>query len=1221
MDHVRERLFGSFFKLALLVTGVLAFFHATAQPYEISGKVISEETGESIPFVSIGIRKIYKGTASNALGEFSFRVDSLPVTLVFSHLSFDTKEIVINDVRPLVVALTPGKLVMDELVIKARKGDSNFVYNLVLNAYNRIIMRLRKEDHYGKAFYRQISKNGDIYSELYEIFFDTRFSRNGVEDWAIQEGRYALKLSEADSFIYNKNFTLMVRLLSVVQPKTDDLVMPVSADVRDQYYLTLEELVSVNGRNAALIRFKKKENVTIPAMEGEMLIDLDSYDLLKIKGIIADDHLNFVKLKGKTGYWKNYKLSSEMAFKYLGEDLVMDYMRLWQTFDYFIDTTFVNRIVTSSFFSYYEYYTPPKRKKLGGRLARYNRSDAAVLDVLGYNQDFWDNNIIVKRTPIEAEVTASFEAERSFGSIYLNNRDQLILENYQLDKDPLIVRVREQLKKYNLPRMGEKVYLHHDKPMYLAGEKLWFRAYLAQLATNVPSSEDDMLHIELLSPQGKFIFSSTVPAVHGKSYGGIQLPDSLPSGVYTLRAYSEWMRNFGERLYYHEKMIILNPVEEKPGLARSVINDRNLIAFSAEGGTLVDGIPSQIGFRAEDRFGNGINIKGRITEENGRSVSAIKSVFDGFGNVFMLPRAGVAYNINFNDPEIGLATFPKVQTAGYSVMINNLKPNTIDILVRGNTRLEGNKFYLLVISNGLLIDRRMGMLTKQVFRTEIPKTNLPPGFAQILLIDEFGHLFNKRIIYHNPPEEAVVKIYQAKKSYDPRGKIELVLELRDQNGKPLSNANISISVLDKDKLIRPVDGRNIRSYLNLEYQSDHLLSRPAELLSGFDRETLKDIDLIALNQSSVVPEILSFDSLQRIDSIPVQFQRRKTLAGRAIGKNTGKPLARGYLTILTEDRAWYILTDGEGAFQMPPALTAGADKVFVSALDDGGYRVSVNLLWSQYSSREEEEQWETAQTEIPKKALNYLEKSNPAGEAVSAQTINPDAMMTSAGGTGNRPAPDFIYKPEPKKRRHGSVLDVLDKAIAGVTVNNQKDNIKITFNGDSRSPLVILDGLILNFHEFLKAGGKDDLNLLKDVFSSDIDKIEVYGHGKIMNFYGQKWDGGVLYIHTKQLEKWQKIHGSILEEINFPALLPISVYKGPEYSSKGVPPGGFDSRSTLYWNPDITTNRRGRVKISFYNSDEAKNMQICVEGITPDGLPVFDIHVIGKDASRKLLRQ
>ena len=73
------------------------FSTGNAQNIEISGMVIDAETNEPIPFANIALKELYKGTASNALGEFSFKVDSLPIVLVISHLSYEPFELeVIN---------------------------------------------------------------------------------------------------------------------------------------------------------------------------------------------------------------------------------------------------------------------------------------------------------------------------------------------------------------------------------------------------------------------------------------------------------------------------------------------------------------------------------------------------------------------------------------------------------------------------------------------------------------------------------------------------------------------------------------------------------------------------------------------------------------------------------------------------------------------------------------------------------------------------------------------------------------------------------------------------------------------------------------------------------------------------------------------------------------------------------------------------------------------
>jgi hypothetical protein len=278
-----------FFKLYLFLFFCILYHVGYAQGIEISGKVIDAESKERIAFANIALKEIYKGTASNSLGEFSFKVDSLPLVLLISHLSYEPFEITVTDTTPLIIELLPGKLLMDELVIKG-KGNSEYAYNLVNKALYKIGSQF-SNNQYGKAFYRQISKNGEEYSELYEIFYDTKYSLNGVDDWAVQEGRYALKLSTADSFIYNKNFTLMVRLLTIVQPKTNDLIMPVSENVRNEYHLSTMRIMSVNNRKVAQIRFEKKDEVTIPAMEGELWIDVESYEVLKLIGTIANDNL------------------------------------------------------------------------------------------------------------------------------------------------------------------------------------------------------------------------------------------------------------------------------------------------------------------------------------------------------------------------------------------------------------------------------------------------------------------------------------------------------------------------------------------------------------------------------------------------------------------------------------------------------------------------------------------------------------------------------------------------------------------------------------------------------------------------------------------------------------------------------------------------------------------------------------------------------------------
>lgn len=1212
----------NFFRLYLFVSLFLSFSLTYGQQIELSGKIIDSKSKQGIPFANIALKEIYKGTASNSLGDFSFKVDSLPIILVITHLSYEPLEIEVKDNKPVVFRLTPGKLLLDELVIKA-KGNNNYAYDLVNKAYYRISSQYKK-NQYGKAFYRQISKNGEQYSELYEMFYDTRFNQNGVDDWAIQEGRYALKLSSADSFIYNKNFTLMVRLLTVIQPKTEDLIMPISEHVREQYDLSLSEVLFVNNRRVAQIKFTKKTHVKFPAMEGEVYIDLENYNVLKIIGKIVDDNLKFITLKGENGSWENYEVNCEIAFKPLDDKILsLDYMRLGQNFDYYFDGVFTNQVETRSFLTYYEYYTPPKRKKLGGRLTRFNRRDSEILDNIGYNQDFWDENIIVKRTPVETEVISSFEADRSFGSIYLNNKNQIVLEDYEMDKDPFVIKVKKQLKNYVLPRYGEKVYLHHNKPFYTAGENIWVKSYLVNMATNIPSQKNGSLYVELISPEGSLIFSRLCQLQKGTWHGQLALPDTLPSGEYTLQAYTDWMKKFDENLLFKKNIEIYDPVESNGIYKRIKMDSVNSLKFYPEGGALIESMPMQVGFSATDKFGKGMEIKGKLIGDDGRQVAQIKGNNKGVGSFFILPKANFQYSTMISSDEIVSAEFPEVINSGYSIMVNMLKPNAIDISVRGTMKLEGKKIYLFVISNGVLYDRRIGALSRGLYKAEIPKANLPIGVSQILLVDEFEEIHCRRQVFINQPEEVTVKHYLAKKGFRSRERIDMVLELNDENGKAVSNADISISVLDRDKVSRNNRGSSIRSYFNLEFVADNDIAGPEQLFLDYDRETLKQTDWIMLSQQSAIPLIGSFDKLD----IQVQVDNKKDnqldLTGVVLEKETGRPLANSEITIISypDYIKGFIITktDNDGRFIIEDLNALESTSVLVVPSESTGSSKEIEVLFDEKKSTYIPDIRAVAAEEISRRKLDY---------------INDQKEHLTKAGLSTKASMSFVFKPskmygeadnsvliDDNFEKASDVLEVLSGRFPGVNVTGKGKDQKIRVRGEQEPPMILRDGIII-YNPLRK--DKDELNpdnslraIISAINTDDIYMIDVIKEVPKGSYFEGRANNGIIALYSKsgknpELKPGENgVLGTFLTGYDI-----VEEFSSPDYSDKSKAIKGLDNRTTLYWNPVVKTNRRGRAKIGFYNSDVAKSLQICIEGMSEEGVPIFNIFNIGKNAGR-----
>ncbi len=106
----------TFFKRILCAFMVFSSFTVFAQE-NISGKVVTAEEGSPLPGVSIVVKGTTTGTTSDFDGNFQIRVNSLPVTLVFSSIGYETKEQLVTDNTPLNIVLGESATGLDEVII------------------------------------------------------------------------------------------------------------------------------------------------------------------------------------------------------------------------------------------------------------------------------------------------------------------------------------------------------------------------------------------------------------------------------------------------------------------------------------------------------------------------------------------------------------------------------------------------------------------------------------------------------------------------------------------------------------------------------------------------------------------------------------------------------------------------------------------------------------------------------------------------------------------------------------------------------------------------------------------------------------------------------------------------------------------------------------------------------------------------------------------------
>jgi hypothetical protein len=121
-------------------------------------------------------------------------------------------------------------------------------------------------------------------------------------------------------------------------------------------------------------------------------------------------------------------------------------------------------------------------------------------------------------------------------------------------------------------------------------------------------------------------------------------------------------------------------------------------------------------------------------------------------------------------------------------------------------------------------------------------------------------------------------------------------------------------------------------------------------------------------------------------------------------------------------------------------------------------------------------------------------------------------------------------------------------------------------------------------------------NLVLNIPTASISQIEIYKNvaGNMSDPMKSADPGSVIAICTERFVPVPpNFYHYQLRGFDRP-----SIFKEP---NPAIPTG--DYRSTVYWNPSITTNDDGVAHFDFHTSDVSGNYRIIVEGMTSEGKP------------------
>jgi len=182
-------------------------------------------------------------------------------------------------------------------------------------------------------------------------------------------------------------------------------------------------------------------------------------------------------------------------------------------------------------------------------------------------------------------------------------------------QEAIPVALGKDLDQYRLQRLQEKVFVHTDKEFYLAGEICWYKLYVVDASFHQPLDLSKVAYLEWLDKDNKPVMQAKIGLSKGHGDGSLYLPLTLRSGNYKLRAYTNWMKNYGVDWFFEKELTIVNArksaeVPEKPAPLQYNVT------FFPEGGNLVENISSKIAFRITDQYGKGVECTGVVTEDD-----------------------------------------------------------------------------------------------------------------------------------------------------------------------------------------------------------------------------------------------------------------------------------------------------------------------------------------------------------------------------------------------------------------------------------------------------------------------------------------------------------------------------------------------------------------------------------------------------------------------------
>ena len=764
-------------------------------------------------------------------------------------------------------------------------------------------------------------------------------------------------------------------------------------------------------------------------------------------------------------------------------------------------------------------------------------------------------------------------------------------------------KIREGLKRQQSEYIQEKVWLHLDKPFYSPGDDMWLSAYLLLAGDHLASPISRILYIDLIGPDRQIVRQLKLRAEHGRAHSVMPLPDSLAAGIYHLRAYTNWMRNFDETWMYHREIHLMDDSLPLEADSENSGKESYHIDFFPEGGNLVHRIPARLAFKATDSAGNGVEVSGYIFDGQGDEITRFSSEHLGMGTLNMLPFVSKKYKarVTLNGRHTKVIPLPEIKPKGAAMTVN-VKNEYFQLIVRCTPELNENPFVLAGHVRGQLFFLGEGTFAQEGKAIRVPIELIPGGIAHFTLFEASGTALAERLVFVEPKNKLEIQLTPGSQAYNKREKITLDITSVLSGGQP-TPASLSMTVVDQFQI--PVDEYGdfgIEAYLLLNSDLPGKIEHPGYYFNTENADRKEALDLLMLTQGwrrFSWKEVLGTHSPEK----PWLIERDLYITGE-IKNIVGKSIKSQQLLLTLLDESGDVFmteSDKEGRFVFSGLTYYDTTEVRIIPNQKRKSLVSADIFLDETKLMEVSPQIyaQPVRFSTADFASKYLENQalldrlNPSTKEVELEAVTITGTKRNEVVAVHNKA---TYTVEAEQLTQGiPLLESLQGRVPGLQVFlDGSGNYTALIRGvsnltGSNTPLVVWDGMIVDFEA------------IRYLFTHDVEKVEILS-GADAAIYGGRGGNGVIAVTSKKgaddREKEGPQRNFIVQGYTQVREFYVPPYDDPDYK-RNTP----DVRSTLYWNPDIRTDSMGKGQVSFFASDQNSSYQILVEGISIDGRP------------------